>query len=312
MKIGVALSGGTLRGAAHIGVLQVLQEAGIRPAMIAGTSAGSVIASLYAYGFHPNMIEKIATESFEGRQLIDWTTSTWDIIRFLGRLPLVFTGLSKNFEQLVPAGFIAGRKFEDFLSRLFHLSPAQEPIPLLVTAVDLYSGESVIFSDNLLHRRFSDSRSADNSFPGPGTVFLPMENRIASVRASCSMPGVLTPRRLAGRSLIDGAIRHNLPAELLFQAGCDKVIAIDLLKAEMNPGSIRTFVDVFMRAWDIMMNEITVMQLANEQLFVLQPEIEDVGWTSFDKIKYCIEQGRRIAHDRMPEIQAYIKKPTLS
>ncbi|HEU4964664.1 MAG TPA: patatin-like phospholipase family protein [Bacilli bacterium] len=310
MKIGVALSGGTLRGAAHIGVLMELQEAGIRPEMIAGTSAGSVVASMYAHGFHPKMIAKIATQSFEGRQLIDWTTSLWDLVRFFGHLPLIFTGLSKNFERLLPIGFIAGRKFEEFLGRTFKLSPTQKPIPLLLSAVDLYSGETVVFRDS----RIADLHTGSYRSVGvkdPGTVILPLDDPITAVRCSCSMPGVFTPRKIDGRTLIDGAIRNNLPAELLYEAGCDKVIAVDLLNARMAPGTIRTFFDVFMRAWDIMMNEITVMQLENENVFVLQPTIEDVGWTAFDKLDYCIEQGRQVVRDNLQEIQDYIKKPTL-
>lgn len=101
MKLGIALSGGSLRGAAHIGVLDVLYEAGIRPDMIAGASAGSVVASLFAHGIHPKNIAKIA-QSFPGRRLVDWTTSIWDALLF-GQCAAVLVRDAQQFQQSAPA-----------------------------------------------------------------------------------------------------------------------------------------------------------------------------------------------------------------
>ncbi|MGZ4030856.1 MAG: patatin-like phospholipase family protein, partial [Tumebacillaceae bacterium] len=137
MKIGIALGGGTLRGAAHIGVLEVLQEAGIKPDMIAGSSAGSVVASLYAHGLHPAMIHKIAT-SFQGRKLIDWSRNLWDAMRFLSWLPFYMFGVAHDFTRWLPAGFVNGKRFEQYLHQLFTLPPTQQKIPLFVPTVDLY------------------------------------------------------------------------------------------------------------------------------------------------------------------------------
>ena len=301
MKLGIALSGGTLRGAAHIGVLEVLHEAGIRPDMIAGASAGSVVASLYAHGLHPQTIVKIAL-SFPGRRLVDWTASVWDAVRFLSNVPLFLFGLRKNVNRLLPLGFISGRNFEDYLDQLFLLPPAIPPTPLFVVAVDLYSAERIIFSDSLLPR-----------YEVPETVYLPMDRKAACVRASASMPGMFTPRLLNGRTLVDGAVRMNIPSDILFQAGCDKVIVVDLLQTEMQvePGVLKTFFDVFNRSWDIMLNEITALKLQDEKLYAIQPTVEDVGWTSFDKVAYCIEQGRQAARNALPGIREYLeKKPT--
>ncbi|MGZ4112454.1 MAG: patatin-like phospholipase family protein [Tumebacillaceae bacterium] len=296
MKIGIALGGGTLRGAAHIGVLEVLQEAGIKPDMIAGSSAGSVVASLYAHGLHPAMIHKIAT-SFQGRKLIDWSRNLWDAMRFLSWLPFYMFGVAHDFTRWLPAGFVNGKRFEQYLHQLFTLPPTQQKIPLFVPTVDLYSAEGVIFTDSLLPR-----------FEVPGTVFLPMDDKTACVRASCSMPGVFMPRHLNGRTLIDGAVRMNIPADLLFAAGCDKVIVVDLLTGDFRDNQLKTFYDIFMRSWDIMAYDITSRQLADDKLFVVQPSICDVGWTSFDRIEYCIEQGRHAAQESLPALKEYLAK----
>ena len=298
MKLGLALSGGSLRGAAHIGVLDVLDEAGIRPDMIAGASAGSVVASLYAHGIHPKNLVKIAL-SFPGRRLVDWTTSVWDALYFLANVPLFWGGLRSNFTKLLPLGIIRGQNFERYLDQLFLLPPTIPPTPLFVVAVDLYSTERIIFTDTLLPR-----------YQVPETVFLPMERKSACIRASASMPGMFTPRELDGRTLVDGGVRMNIPSDILFQAGCDKVIVVDLLQTEMNikPGVLKTFFDVFNRSWDIMLYEMTALQLQDEKLFAIKPTVDDVGWTSFDKVAYCIEQGRIAATEALPGILEYLNK----
>jgi len=295
VKLGLALSGGSLRGAAHIGVLEVLLENGIEPDMVAGTSAGSVVGSLFAHGLHPKTIHKIAT-SIRGKQLIDWTTNFWGAFSLVFRLPLYFFGLTHDFSKWFPEGFIRGQKFEQYLSELFNLPATRKQLPLFITAVDLHTAESLIFTNHMQPR-----------YQVPGCVYIPFENDlVAAVRASCSMPGLFTPRQFGQRTLIDGAIRLNIPAELLFQAGCDKVIAIDLLRSEMSKQSLSTFYDVMMRSWDIMTHEITALQLYDEKIFAIQPIIQDVGWTSFDKIEYCIEQGRQAALAALPELKKYI------
>ncbi|PWK06632.1 patatin-like phospholipase family protein [Tumebacillus permanentifrigoris] len=302
MKIGLALSGGTLRGAAHVGVLEVLHEAGIKPDMIAGSSAGSVIAALYAHGLSPQTLRRVAT-SFPGRQLVDWSTSFWGAVRFLSVLPLYLFGWYRDLTRLMPTGFIRGVHFERYLTRLYGLPPSHKPIPLFVTSVDLYSTEAVVFTDGW-HPR--------STYELPRTVFHDMgddiERKAACVRASCSMPGVFTPRTINDRTLIDGAVRTNIPADLLFEAGCDKVIVVDLLNAEMKHGTVNTFFDVFMRSWDILLSEVTALQLHNDKLFAISPVIHDIGWTSFDKIEDCIEAGRHATLEALPRIKEYLQQ----
>lgn len=209
--------------------------------------------------------------------------------------------MRNNFSNLLPLGFIRGQNFERYLDQLFLLPPTIPPTPLFVVAVDLYSAERIIFSDTLLPR-----------YEVPETVFLPMDRKSACIRASSSMPGMFTPCELDGRTLVDGAVRMNIPSDILFQAGCDKVIAVDLLQTEMNvkSGVLKTFFDVFNRSWDIMLNEITALQLQDDKLYAIKPTVDDVGWTSFDKVAYCIEQGRRAATAALPGILDYLhKKP---
>lgn len=120
-RIGLALGGGAARGFAHVGVIQVLEEAGIRPALVAGTSAGSLVAALYASGRTGAQLQQVA-ESMEEATFADWT------------LPIFSRGLLRGdaLARYVHAQ-VGGRLIEDL------------PLPLGIVATDLNSGQGVLF-----------------------------------------------------------------------------------------------------------------------------------------------------------------------
>ena len=120
-RIGLALGGGAARGFAHVGVLQVLEEAGIRPDVVVGTSAGSLVAALYASGRNGRQLQQLA-EAMEEAAFTDWT------LPILSRGMLRGEGLSRYVNAQV-----AGRLIE------------QMPLRLGIVATDLNSGEGVLF-----------------------------------------------------------------------------------------------------------------------------------------------------------------------
>lgn len=120
-KIGLALGGGAARGFAHIGVIQVLEEAGIRPSLVVGTSAGSVVAAFYASGKNGAQLQQIAL-SMEEATFADWT------------LPIFSRGMLRGeaLARYVSAQ-VNGRVIESM------------PLPLGIVATDLNSGHGVLF-----------------------------------------------------------------------------------------------------------------------------------------------------------------------
>lgn len=120
-RIGLALGGGAARGFAHIGVIQVLEEAGIRPAVVAGTSAGSMVAALYASGKTGAQLQQLA-ETMDEATFADWT------------LPLFNRGILRGdaLARYVRVQ-VGGRLIEDM------------PLPLGILATDLNSGQGVLF-----------------------------------------------------------------------------------------------------------------------------------------------------------------------
>lgn len=141
-KIGLALGGGLARGLAHIGVLNVLQEMGVKIDFIAGTSMGSLIAALYACGLKLKLIERLA-QRISRRTWMDFT-----------------------FPRM---GLIAGEKLEQLLYMLTGRRSFEElSLPLAVVAVDLISGERVILNEG------SVARAVRASCAIPG-IFSPVE-----------------------------------------------------------------------------------------------------------------------------------------
>lgn len=120
-KVGLALGGGAARGFAHVGVIQVLEEAGIRPDLVTGTSAGSLVASLYASGRSGAQLQRIA-ETMDEATFADWT------LPLFSRGMLRGDALARYVSQQV-----GGRRIEDL------------PIALGIVATDLHSGQGILF-----------------------------------------------------------------------------------------------------------------------------------------------------------------------
>jgi NTE family protein len=120
-KIGLALGGGAARGFAHVGVIQVLEEAGIRPDFVAGTSAGSLVAAIYASGKNGAQLQRVA-ETMEEATIADWT------------LPLFSRGVLRGdaLARYVNTQ-VSGKLIEDM------------PLPLGIVATDLNTGGDVVF-----------------------------------------------------------------------------------------------------------------------------------------------------------------------
>ncbi len=142
-RIGLALGGGAARGFAHVGVIQVLEEAGIRPSLVVGTSAGSVVAAIYASGRSGTQLQQIA-ESMEEASLTDWT------------LPLFGRGLMRG----------------DAIARYINAQVGGRPIeamdiPLGIVATDLHSGDGILF-------RRGDTGTAVRASSAVPSVFQPV------------------------------------------------------------------------------------------------------------------------------------------
>lgn len=177
MRVGVALSGGAVRGLAHLGVMQALFAAGIPIDCVAGCSAGSILGSLYCGGVPLDQIRSYVP------------AITWRRIASLARSQqglLTFDKLERLMIML-----LGDIEFRDL------------KIPFAVVVMDVVTGERLIIREGRLAR---------------------------AVRASCSIPGVVTPVEMGGRLLADGGVVDNLPVDATLALDADYVIGVDVFE----------------------------------------------------------------------------------
>jgi len=208
-RIGVVLSGGGARGAAHVGVLKILDDLHVPIDAIAGTSMGAVVGGLYASGFSAREIESIMTSVNWQDAFRDRPTRTDLTFRrkeeeenFLVNFPL---GLRSRHFQL-PKGLIQGQKLSQILRRL--TLPVAEitdfdalPTHFRAVATDLENGDAVVMHGGDL---------------------------ASAMRASLSAPGVFSPVERDGRLLVDGGLAENLPIDVARAMGVDILIVVDV------------------------------------------------------------------------------------
>src|SRR5688572_9402236 len=207
-RVGLVLSGGGARGAAHIGVLKVLEENRIPVDAIAGTSMGAVVGGLYASGLSASDIERVMTS-------VDWQDAFRDRPsrtdlnfrrkledqNFLVKFPLGLKG--RKFR--LPRGLVQGQKLTQILRGLT-LPVAQIQhfddlaIPFRAVATDLVTGDRVVLDHGDL---------------------------TTAMRASLSAPGVFSPVDYEGRMLVDGGLSSNLPIDVAREMGVDVLIVVD-------------------------------------------------------------------------------------
>src|SRR5437660_12443867 len=206
-RIGLALSGGAARGLAHIGVLKVLERAGIPVDVIAGTSMGSVVGGLYAVGYSAAQLDTIVrgqdwfrllTDPVDRRDLpIDREVGAGRLMR---TLPIQRGGVQLR-KSVVP-----GQRIWELLTRLTWSAHSVHdfrrlPIPFAAVATDLETGQAVVLDRG----------------------FLP-----DAIRASMALPSVFAPVELGPNVLLDGGVVRNLPARDASAPGADVLICSDV------------------------------------------------------------------------------------
>lgn len=204
-KIGLVLGGGGAKGGAEVGVLKVLEEAGIRPDYIVGTSIGSIVGCLYAAGYTATELEEMFTQQ-------EWLSLLTDRRADLSGEPYkVKDGVTYIFGFPVidnnnpTFGVLRGGRVEEVLDSMLAAKGCVKfnclPIPFRCVAASMMEAEEVVLSQGKLPR---------------------------AVRASMAIPGIFKPVEIDGEKLVDGGMMNNLPVDVCREMGADFIIAVDL------------------------------------------------------------------------------------
>ena len=289
-KIGLALSGGGARGAAHIGVLRVLEEQRIPVDCIAGTSMGAIIGGLYAAGYGVDELEGIISDTDWNSALDDDTPREDKSFRrkrddstyLIKSKP----GISDDFELQFPSGLIQGQNVDLLLERLtLAVSGVHDfdslRIPFRAVAADIATGEEVVL--------------------GSGSL-------ATAIRASMSIPGGFAPVRIDGRMLIDGGVANNLPVSVVRDLCADVVIAIDISTPLAKPEDIRSVFSVASQLTGFLTRRNTEQQIASlaPDDVLIVPDLRGVDTLDFNAALDAVPRGRKATLAGLDKLQSLI------
>ncbi len=208
-KIGLVLGGGGAKGGAEVGVLKVLEEVGIRPDYIVGTSIGAIVGALYAAGYSAAALEVMFSQP-------DWlsllTARRADLsgqpFKQEGKVTYIF-GFPVLDTSDPSFGVLRAGRVEQVLDSMLAAKGCVEfdclPIPFRCVAASMLNAEEVVLSRGTLPR---------------------------AMRASMAIPGIFKPVEINGQKLVDGGMMNNLPVDVCRQMGADIIIAVDLQQAK--------------------------------------------------------------------------------
>ncbi len=282
------LGGGGAKGAAHVGVLSVLDELRIPVDCIVGTSMGALVGGTYASGVSASEVETLIRS-------ISWQDTI--ARRSLRRLvpmhrKLIGSSYSNSLEfgvrdgsLIAPSGLISTQNVDLTLQYLVSRSRGiaefdRLPIPFRAVATDMQNGELVVLDR--------------------GDLALAM-------RASMAVPGVFSPVNYDGRILGDGGLTRNVPVDIARQTCADVVIAVAVPNPMPSADDLRSPLTLMSRTLDVLIG-------ANErqQLDTLGPddvkiviEMGDIGSASFDRVNDAIPVGRAAALTHRAELARY-------
>lgn len=293
--LGLALSGGGMRGFFHLGVLQVMEEEQIPIDIIAGTSAGAIAAALWACGYTADdMIELIASVNF--KKMLDIKIAAGSVVKHA--VKGVFSG-GLRFWPLLPKGLLNGRKLEKFFNSLCEGKTLRDTkLPLAVTAVDLDSADTIFFTTPvpghrlILHARYYHNVSIAEA-----------------VRCSISIPGIFMPKKFRGMALVDGAVKNNLPTDILHHMGAKHIVAVDVGFAGNSPVNTHSLSNVLLRSIDIMGREVTLLKAEQYADVIIRPEeITSSAKTVADLSAAYIEAGVNSARRCLPALRQLLNQ----
>jgi NTE family protein len=257
----LVLSGGGLKGLAHLGVLQALHERNLAPDLVIGSSMGALIAAAWATGMP---LREMRARALKVRRRDVFAVAHTDMAFRRMLAPAVYR--KEPLDQLIHS-LVGDHTFRDLTHRL------------LVNTVDLNSGVQVLWGL-------------------PGLDDVPVAD---AVFASCALPGILPPRQIRGRHYVDGAVVENLPLRFAAAAGSGPIIAVnlnplgpfDLLRTDVEA---QGFASTYIRGLEMVMQAQSADRLRawhRPPLVLVQPRVGHISMFAFDQTDDLMAEGYR-------------------
>jgi len=285
-KVAVVLSGGGAKGAAHIGALKVIEEAGIPIDIVCGTSMGSLVGALYSIGWTPQEMDSIMRAQ-------DWLTLLTDRVdpnvldidyRRLQNTYALWHALSTKEEG---GGFVRGINLDRLFTQLLYgyldsISFYSLPIPFACVATNIIDNTEIDFHHGYLKQ---------------------------AMRASMSIPGVFAPVRMGDKLLVDGGLRNNYPADVAREMGADIIIGVSVQGEGLTADEITHTATVLEQVVDINCRNKYQYNVNHTDL-LLQVDVRGYSAASFtaDAISTLIARGEKVARQNWDNLIALRRK----
>lgn len=280
-KIGLVLSGGGAKGLAHIGVIKVLEEAGIPVDYIGGTSMGSIIGGLYAIGYSPKELHDFTVQ-------MDWDSLLTDRT---GRQNLSFEEKEENARYFVsfpfkerkiglPSGAISGQNiyalFNKMASPVFRERDFTKfPIPFLCVATDIENARATVLKSG----------------------YLPQ-----AMRASMAIPSIFTPEVIDGNIYVDGGVLNNFPVLEVKDMGADILIGVDVGFHSQPRKALNTIPGILHQSmYTLSKTELDKNRKACDIL--IEPDVDKYMFMNYNEADSIIARGEKAARAMLPRLK---------
>lgn len=284
MKVGLALGSGGARGFAHLGVIEVLERAGIPIDLIVGSSAGAAIGSMYA--FRPRIAPSLThIRHYLHSELYDTTKLSYLRQNEESR---------RNFYDKMKIRFAQGAVFASSMTRsaLFTEDVLRKNVQFIIPPVNIEEGLL-----QLAVVAFDINSGAE--------ILITEGPLVEAVMASCAIPGVFPPVQKDELLLMDGGILNPVPCDHARALGADVVIGVDLSPRPDALPPLGTSYEVAMRAADITRYKLKNL-LVRDADTLIPVDVSDVFWADFSQFDRCVEAGRQAAERALPAIREAI------
>jgi NTE family protein len=277
--VGLVLGGGGARGAAHIGVLEVLERLHIPVDCIAGTSMGALVAGAWAAGVDPSTMRRELGKA-DWNDMFQDNPGYGDINYRTKRFTQHYlsgseTGVTVD-GLMAPPGMVSGQKIKLFFNQLVHSDAGERtieqlPLPVSLVATDIGSGARVVFRDGSLTQ---------------------------AMRASMSVPGLMAPLEYRGQKLVDGGLVDNLPIrEVRERCGAEVVIAVNVGSPLLKARDISGFLSISTQMVAILTEQNVTLSLAllTPDDIYIRPDLEGLSAVDFDRSSEAADRGQTAA-----------------
>jgi len=258
-KIGLVLSGGGAKGFAHIGVLKILEKAGVKIDFIGGTSMGAVVGGLYASGYNATQIDSIFSNTDFDQLIQDYIPrSSKSFFEKRNDEMYALTLPFNKFKVGVPLAFSRGMYNYCLLSRLTHKVRFVRdfdklPIPFFCVATDIEKGEQVLLKNGYLAQ---------------------------AIFASSAFPSLYSPVEIDGKLMIDGGVINNYPVEEIRKMGADIVIGVDVQDDLKDRSSLNDASKILVQISNIDMIKVMEKKIKLTDIYI-KPKVSEFGVISF-------------------------------